>query len=183
VAGGRVGGGHVVELQAGKVDAARLLLLDGPLSADLHGADGPAARTRLTVRCGSRDGAVPNSVVFQLPAPARWPELAEPDTAVRLLEVMIDAWQPRWCTLRPRSLADATREPHTTNVLGSWLVHLDRGGHTRTGELPTEIEVRDAPGGHGDILILAPTADRVRLDTVARLRRAVTFTHDGARLR
>ena len=172
------------EVLGGKLGAAVELAVDvRPHTADELERVDLVARAGLSVSCGGVRRSAPNGLDLRLPRQFVRPELYRRETLLALCDAVVGAWQPTWCSVAPSCLVEATREPYTVDVLGSWAVYLEHGCHTRSAGLPSEIEVRPAPGGQGDYLLLAPVAEQVRLDTVQRLRRAVTFSAEWDKLR
>ncbi|QUQ68305.1 Imm52 family immunity protein [Kutzneria sp. CA-103260] len=160
---------------------------DNPTSSTTHGTvislrngmtDDLTVAT-FSVSCGATASYLRNSVELRPPLPVSVPHLYQLDTMLGLVDSMISVWQPQWCRVRPRSLAEATGRD-TVDVLASWIVYLDEGSHRRTdGALPEEVDVLER--ANGEMFVLAPTAERVQLATIDRLREHITLA-DAARL-
>jgi hypothetical protein len=121
----------------------------------------------IVVQCGATAPYLHNGVELRPPQPAAASGLYRLDTMLGLFDLMIAAWQPRWCRVRPYSLRDATHHD-TVDVLASWIAYLGHDVHTTTGALPDGITTIDRPDG--TLFVLALTPDQLRVDTVDRLR-------------
>lgn len=135
----------------------------------------------LMVHCGTNAEYLNDSVQLQLPRQAGVPELYRADAMIALVEVIVAAWQPRWCRVRSRTLRRATHREDQLEVLASWIAYLDPTVYTRS-DLPDEVRVRDSDAGPGEVFVLAPTPAELTLATIGRLRESVTFAPEWSHL-
>jgi hypothetical protein len=71
-----------------------------------------------------------------------------------------------------QSLGEATGREFV-DVSASWITYLDRGLYERTGALP-DVRVIEHSGGGGDVFVLAPTPEQLRL--IDRVRESIAQT-------
>jgi hypothetical protein len=145
-----------------------------------NGVEDDVGVATFDVGCGVTASYMRNRVELRPPRPAAVPGLYRADTMVELIRTVVEAWQPQWCRVQSWSLREALGG-ESIDVLGSWIVYLDRGVYARGDALPEEISVDGL--GEGEVFVLAPTPEELSLGTIDRARQTIVFPDEWSLLR
>lgn len=145
-------------------DVGGEVLDDLGFSIDLWNRARPAIAMGGTVGAHAVASGVVNSFTIELPTPNGEAErLFEPGAAQRILESIVDAWEPAWATWTSARLRNLQYTTAPTPVLG-WMTYFSR---------PISVDLDEAtvkPLGQGAILTLGGDAQSVREEDLIAAR-------------
>lgn len=133
-----------------------------------------SAPVSLSVQCGLHAGVAGllNSVVLDFPEPDEGSglELYRPGLFLAALNVVVEAWNPDWAVVTPRSLRNAQDYGDREPFIG-WMTYFSAPRRIPEG-LPSGVTRERLPSG--TVLCLSQEVDVAPLETALALRKSLT---------